>query len=118
MVATLNIIIPLISQAIISSVGFVISLGIDGGLSLIYQGCTLLGCGGCGCGGGTIGAVGGGGIMTWIVGTIMSWVAVATGVIGFGGYGVIDFVMLLVSGGVDLIEAAIAFFGGLLHCPW
>ena len=101
MVATLNIIIPLISQAIISSVGFVISLGIDGGLSLIYQAITLLGCGGCGLGGGTIGAGVGGLTMTGIVGTIMSWVAIGLGALGLGGGGVIG------GGIVGIIEEAV-----------
>ena len=114
MVATLNIIIPLISQAIISSVGFVISVGIDGGLSLVYQGLTLLGCGGCGLGGGTIGAVGGGGVCAWIVGTIMGWFSLAMGVLGFGGYGVIDFIIAAVAA----IEHLITSGTGWIHVPW
>ena len=78
----INIVMPTITQCIISSAQFIISLAIDVVLSLVYQGITLLGCGGVGVGGGTLGALGGGTIMTFIVGTIMSWIAVGTGAIG------------------------------------
>ena len=89
MVATLNIILPLISQGVISSLGFGISLVIDVVMSLVYQALTVLGCGGCGCGGGTIGAVGGGGIVGAIAGTIWGFISIICGGGGIVGGGII-----------------------------
>ena len=110
MVATLNIILPLISQGVISSLGFGISLVIDVVMSLVYQALTVLGCGGMLTGG----AVGGGAIATWIVGAIMSLMSLAFGVFGFSMGDLIQMLPPALGMLMDLVSSVVAFMMGLL----
>ena len=122
----MNIAMPTITQCVMSSAQFIVSLVIDVVLSLVYQGITVLGCGGVGVGGGVLGGVTCGGIMTVVVGWIMSGVAAIAGIImtivggagglvtGVGGYGIADAIVAIVSA---ILHAASAL-QGLCHIPW
>ena len=102
-----SLVLPSLCQLILSGSQVVILPIIEVITSVIYMALTALGCGGCGVGG----AVGGGGIMTFIVGTIMSWVAVGVGVIGGGFADMINFV-------VHLIMAAYGSVIGFVEGLW
>ena len=130
MVATLSLVLdvamPTITQCVISSVQFVVSLAIDVVLSLVYQGLTVLGCGGCCGGGGALGALGGGGICTMI----MSYVAMGVGAIaamlgltgggvvgGISGFSIGDLIQLMppMCGTIlSAVASAVSFLTGLL----
>ena len=130
MVATLNIILPLISQGIISSIGFIVSLAIDVVLSLVYQGITVLGCGGCCGGGGALGALGGGGICTMIMSYVAAGMTVLGGMFGgvfgltgggiaggIGGFSIGDLIQFLpgILGSImQAVFSALSFIYGLL----
>jgi hypothetical protein len=93
---------PSISQGIISSIGFGISLIIDVILSLIYQIVGLLGCGG----------IYGGICQAWgdIVGAIWG------GFIGVtGGLGIDELIHIIGSGIIAFIKAVVDIIFGILH---
>ena len=110
----INIAMPTITQCVISSVQFVVSLAIDVVLSLVYQGIAVLGCGGCGVGGGgTVGALGGGGICTMIMGYFAMGVGAIAAMLGLGGGGVMGGTICGIGGFSigDLIQVMPPIFG-------
>lgn len=125
-----NIVMPTITQGLISCVPLVIDIL----MSLVYQALTLLGCGGLGVGG----VMAGGGIVGWI----MAFVSAACGALGLGGggvaggvgggilgglgglvggiggYGIVDGILVMIGGVWWIIDMLAGLFGGLFHCPW
>ena len=126
----MNIAMPTITQCVISSVQFVVSLAIDVVLSLVYQGITVLGCGGCCGGGGALGALGGGGICTMIMSYVAMGMTALGGMFGgmfgltgggiaggVGGFSIGDLIQFLPGALGDMIQAifsAVSFIYGLM----
>ena len=108
-----SLVLPSLFQIVLSGSQVVLLPIIEVITSVIYMALTTLGCGGCGLGGGTIGAVGGGTIMAWIVGAIMSLMSLAFGVFGFSVGDLIQMLPPALGMLMDLVSSVVALITGL-----
>ena len=125
-----SLVLPSLFQIVLTGGQFVILPIIEVITSVIYMALTAMGCGGCGLGGGTIGALGGGGICTMIMGYFAAGMTVLGGMFGgvfgltgggiaggIGGFSIGDLIQVMppIFGiMMDLFSSAVSFLMGLL----
>ena len=110
-----SLVLPSLFQIILSGSQVVMLPIIEVITSVIYMALTAMGCGGVGVGGGALGAIGGGGICTVIMGYVAMMGTTLGGLLGgLGGFGIRDIIGAMIDVIMGLIMSLPALAAGLL----